>query len=121
MEDLSSVPAYAAWPLAAMLRDRAAFRAFLQTAWETYVAGKGRHETREGRPDYGKVFDDRRLQARVGALVAGGDLETISAGAQDLPPWACAGLRHDPARNRRVHLPQHWMRSYSPRPRPPVA
>lgn len=93
--ELSRLPAYYGWPLDEMLSDAAAYRDVLRRAWADHLAGRPR-PSREDSPDYGRPFDDRRLQQGVGALVASGNLEQVGVDAPEtLSPWEQPGVWHD--------------------------
>ncbi len=71
--DLAGQPAYRGWPLADVLSDAQAYRAFVQQAWERHVRGSASiRRMVDGQGSYAAAFDGERLQAALGALVERG-------------------------------------------------
>ena len=88
VETLGKLPVYADWPLEELLRDADQLRAFVQRAWSSYVSGHAYPPA--------TLFQERRVQDSLGALVRYGMLEPVAvAEAGTLPSWAQPGIIHD--------------------------
>lgn len=99
LDDLAGQPAYRGWPLADVLSDAQAYRAFVQQAWERHVRGSASiRRMVDGQASYAAAFDGERLQAALGALVERGLLcPVLVENPAAFPLWARPGLAKDEA------------------------
>ena len=88
--ELSNRVAFAGWPLAELLRDRDAFRAFVRRQWARYVSGATGERIADADAAYLLRFaEDPKLQDGVTRLARTGALAPVElAAAGSLPPWA---------------------------------
>lgn len=90
LKHLRNVPAYADWPLEALLTDRAAFVAFVREQWRGYVQQQTGQLLGEQRMHYVLDFDaDPTLQDTLPGLMRSGTLEPVRVDRPErLPGWS---------------------------------
>jgi hypothetical protein len=93
LASLQACPAYTGWPLAALLRDPAAFTVFMREQWTGYVHAAQQGQVSEQPGSYLHFGADTALQDALSRLVRTGTLAPVEvARPERLPGWARPAL-----------------------------